>query len=172
VADADFDFEQLVSHAVVCERELEDDDTEGDELESALSAISLSEPLSLDPSSCPPSEPPMSGPSHVKSKPAAGSTEADRRKHRSHMKHAVQHLQAKCAAPYGQYSVTPKVLNTYVRPATSIDTKLNAIKLKHTKHAYIRTSQIGWRGLGIQIRAGALGWPVSMRRNVCIHQVE
>jgi hypothetical protein len=52
------------------------------------------------------------------------------------MKCAVQRLQAKRAAPYGQYSVTPMVLNTYVRPATSIDTKLNAIKLKHTKHAY------------------------------------
>jgi hypothetical protein len=43
-ADMDFDFEQLIANAVVQELELEDDDTEGDELVSALDAVSLSTP--------------------------------------------------------------------------------------------------------------------------------
>jgi hypothetical protein len=94
-ADVNFDFEQLVSRAVAREWELEDDDTEGDELESALSAILLTESPPLNPSDRPASNPPMSRLSRVKSKPAASSTEAGCRKCRSHMKRAVQRQQAK-----------------------------------------------------------------------------
>jgi hypothetical protein len=150
-ADVDFDFEQLVANAVVQELELEDDDTEGDELVSALDAVSLSTlppsryasnfpPVDSTTNACPlpltSSLDPMPGPSHGESNSVVRLTEDTRRKRRSHAKRAAERLEAKRAAPYGEYAIKPKVLNKYVRPATSINTKLNAMKLKHTKHAY------------------------------------
>jgi hypothetical protein len=62
--------------------------------------------------------------------------EDTRRKDCGHAKHAVERLEAKQAAPYGQYVIKPMVLSKYVWPATSINTKLDAMKLKHTKYAY------------------------------------
>jgi hypothetical protein len=150
-ADVDFDFEQLVANAVVQELELEDDNTEGDELVSALDAVSLSTPpLSRHRTDFPPvdsttaahSSPPtssldpMPGPSYGKSNSAVRLMEDTRRKRRGHAKRAVERLEAKRAAPYGQYVIKPMVLSKYVRPATSINTKLDAMKLKHTKYAY------------------------------------
>jgi hypothetical protein len=150
-ADVDFDFEQLVANAVVQELELEDDDTEGDELVSALDAVSLSTPpLSCYRTDFPPvdsttathSSPPtssldpMPGPSYGKSNSAVWLTEDTRHKHRGHAKRAVECLEAKRAAPYGQYAIKPMVLSKYVWPVTSINTKLDAMKLKHTKYAY------------------------------------
>jgi hypothetical protein len=143
----DFDFERLVADAVVRELELEDDDTEGDDLVSALDAVSLSTlPSSRYASDFPPvgstmtARPspldPTSGPSHGRSNSAVRLMEVTRRKRRGHAKRAVERLEAKRAAPYGEYAIKPKVLEKYVRPATSINTKLDAMKLKHTKHAY------------------------------------
>jgi len=79
---------------------------------------------------------PMPGLSHGKSNSAVRLIEDTRRKRRGHAKRAVERLEAKRAAPYGQYMIKPMVLSKYVRPATSINTKLNVMKLKHTKYAY------------------------------------
>ena len=78
----------------------------------------------------------MPGLSHGKSNSAVRLIEDTRRKRRGHAKRAVERLEAKRAAPYGEYAIKPKVLNQYVRPATYINTKLDAMKLKHTKYAY------------------------------------
>jgi hypothetical protein len=136
-ADTNFDFEQLMSDAVAREHELEDNDTEGDELASALDAVSLSiPPTSPQPTNFSHMDSTTTSPSHGKSRSGTGLTEDSRRKRRSHAKHTIERLEAKRAAPYGKYAIKPKVLNKYVRPATSINTKLDTIRLKHTKHAY------------------------------------
>ena len=123
--------------AVAWERELEDDDTEGDKLALALDAVSLSiPPASPQPTNFSHVDSTMTSPSHGKSRSGTGLTEDSRRKRRGHANRAIECLEAKRAAPYGEYAIKPKVLNKYVWPATSINTKLDAIRLKHTKHAY------------------------------------
>jgi hypothetical protein len=85
----------------------------------------------------------MAGPTHGKSTSGTRLTEDSRRKCRGHTKRAIERLEAKRAAPYGEYVIKPKVLNKYVMPATSINTKLNATRLKHTKHAYTGIKEKG-----------------------------
>jgi hypothetical protein len=119
-----------VLDAVARECELEDDDTEGDELASALDAVLLSiPPASPQPTNFSHVDSTMTSPSHGKSRSGTGLTEDSRRKRHGHAKRAIEHLEAKRAAPYGEYAIKPKVLNKYVRPATSINTKLDAIRL-------------------------------------------
>ena len=125
-ADVDFDFKQLITNAVVQELELEDDDTEGDELVSALDAVLLSTlPLSCYGTDFPPvdsttaahSSPltssldPIPGPCRGKFNSAVRLTEDTQCKCRGHAKRAVERLEAKRAAPYGQYAIKPMVLS-------------------------------------------------------------
>jgi hypothetical protein len=98
-------------------------------------------PLSLDPTPLPdPTAGPLKSPKlsqpREKSKYRHGSVEDIRRKKRANAKRAVKRLEHKRAAPYGDYSVKPHAINKYVRSATAIDAKLDAIKLRHTKQAY------------------------------------
>jgi hypothetical protein len=163
VANVGFDFERLLYEALEREQELEDDDTEGDELESVLGSDLLSTSPFLDPPSSGQSHPvpqtapgspepvhhiahghaaspfldqPPPGQSRSMPKTSTGPTEAVRRKARGHAKRAIQRFREKQTMPYGEYCVKPKVLNTYIRPAKAIGTKLDAIKMKHSKHAY------------------------------------
>jgi hypothetical protein len=45
-------------------------------------------------------------------------------------------LNAKQAAPYGDYVVKPRLVNKHARPAAAVDVKFDAMKLRHTKSAY------------------------------------
>jgi hypothetical protein len=71
-----------------------------------------------------------------KRKHAKGSKEDIRRKEHANAKRAVARLTTKRAAPYGDYMVKPRVINKYVRPATAVDVKFDAMKLRHTKTGY------------------------------------
>jgi len=152
---ADFDFGHLVREAIIRESELDDDDTEGCAFE-AVSVPSLSCPLSLLPraantlASPPQSEPshtttnaPVSQPSTSPESPAYelpkyahGSIENSLRKKRGHAKRAMQRLERKHGAPFGDYVVKPSILNRHVRPASAIQSGLKTKKLKHTKNAW------------------------------------
>lgn len=165
---ADFDFGQLVLNAVAVERELDDDDTEGYSLDPVTTPFSSPTPLSPIPdellqspcrsavlgTTCPASPEPlphgtMSVPlltSGVKAKPPPrgapkyprGSAEDALRKKRGKAKRAMQRLKEKRAAPLGHYAIKPAVIKHHVRPAAAIATKLNTMKLQHTKN--------GWTG--------------------------
>ena len=153
---ADFDFGHLVREAIIRESELDDDDTEGCAFE-AVSMPSSSCLLSLLPQAAnTPASPPQSGPSHATANTPAsqpstspespayevpkythGSVENSLRKKRGHAKRAVQRLERKRAAPFGDYVVKPSVLNRRVRPASAIQSELKIKKLKPTKNAWM-----------------------------------
>ena len=71
-----------------------------------------------------------------KRKHAKGSNEDSRRKGRANAKRAAVRLATKRAAPYGDYMVKPRIINKHVRPATAVDVKFDAMKLRHTKAGY------------------------------------
>ena len=152
---ADFDFEHLVHEAIIRESELDDDDTEGCVFEaitmpSLLYPLPLPPPLPVDA----PASQPQSGPSHTLANTALrpslspealtheapkytyGSVENSLRKKRGHAKRAMQRMEQKRAAPFGEYAVKPSVLNRHVRPAAAIQSELKTKKLKHTKNAW------------------------------------
>jgi hypothetical protein len=152
---ADFNFGHLVREAIIRESELDDDDTEGCAFE-AVSMPSSSCSLSLLPRAADtPASQQQSGPSHAMANTTAsqpstspespayevpkytqGSVENSLRKKRGHAKRAMQRLERKRAAPFGDYAVKPSVLNRHVRPASAIQSGLKTKKLKHTKNAW------------------------------------
>ncbi|KIM71410.1 hypothetical protein PILCRDRAFT_17103 [Piloderma croceum F 1598] len=65
-----------------------------------------------------------------------GFVEDIRRKKRANTKRAVEGLEAKRAVLYSDYAVNHRIINKYVRPSAAVGVKFDAIKLRHTKHAY------------------------------------
>lgn len=140
------------------EEELEDDATEGIELEPLTPFSSPLSPLPQEYQSPPSDDLPPLPPPALPFPPAQAawhslprrtvapiasnsstpgqSIEQLRKKARSKSQKAVARLMQKRAANFGDYAVKPKVLNHHVRGATAVDTKLNTKKLGHTKNGY------------------------------------
>jgi hypothetical protein len=135
VASDDFDFGHLMREAVLREIELEDDNTEGCELDPvALPACSLCPSIALDSLTSDAHQPQLFTPDVPKF--PRGSVEGALRKKRGHAKRAVQRMEQKRTTSYGDYSVKPVMLNRHVRPATAFQSQLKTKKLKHTKDAW------------------------------------
>jgi hypothetical protein len=126
---ADFDFGHLVREAIIRESELDDNNMEG----CAFKAVTMPSPLcssSLFPPADTLASLPQSGPSRTTANiPASqpsmsreslayevpkythGAIKNSLHKKQGHAKRAMQCLEQKCAAPFGNYVVKPSALN-------------------------------------------------------------
>ena len=146
-ADACFDFDALLHHAIDAE-DSNSDDLEGYEIEPVVpgpnlplaSSMGLPSPTPPIPPHIPPSistpAPTSTRSCHAPPKP--GTNESAYRKARGKARERLKAKQRKDAAPYGDFVVKPRLVNKHIKkPEKSIRTGLNAMDMPHASTGYL-----------------------------------
>jgi hypothetical protein len=146
-ADACFDFDALLHHAIDAE-DSNGDDLEGYEIEPVVpgpdlplaSSAGLPAPTPPIPPHIPPSistpAPTSARSRHAPPKP--GTNESAYRKARGKARERLKAKQRKDAAPYGDFVVKPRLVNKHIKkPEKSIRTGLNAMDMPHASTGYL-----------------------------------
>lgn len=154
-ANADFDFDALLQHAIDAE-DSNDDDLEGYEIEpvvpmpDCLPLASLTGPPSPTPPPILPHIPPPAStpaPTTARSRhapPKPGTNESAYRKARGKAREKLKAKQRRDAAPYGDFAVKPRLVNKHIKkPGKSIRTGLNAMDMPHASTGYLGKRDFG-----------------------------
>jgi hypothetical protein len=150
-ANADFDFDSLLQHAIDAE-DGNGDDLEGYEIEPVVPvpdclplASSTGPPTPVPPilPHIPPPTPSSSTPAPTPARsrhapPKPGTNELAYRKAKGKAREKLKAKQRRDAAPYGDFVVKPRLVNKHIKkPDKSIRTRLNAMDMPHASTAYL-----------------------------------